>query len=429
MKRKEVILFMTVGTGINIGSSDEGFRTHAQKLYSTINKISPNFVVFFASEKSQRTIDYISDLFSMDDDEFIIEEDYQIVPIELIDNFNACFEVVESKIWEFDFTDDSKKYQIIMDYSSGTKTMASAMACCGMFYRKDLISIGGDRTNGEVYQGTELINYQNLYKIYDKFALMRARHNFNSNRFMAAIDVLNYVVDLNIHKDSFLNLCKAYYAWDNMEFEHAYDHLKQVDSNQLELADIKNAIDMNLKALGTIVNSKSTNLKNCYILASLINNANGKAEDYRYDDGIARLYRSLELIAQIRLSAFNLESSNIDVSILQEKNVSSEVITELEKDKEDGKIKIGLVKDYLLLNELGDELGKYYMENENRIKNLTQKRNNSILAHGLQSQSNEDFEEFLEVVVSLAHKLDKAMDKFLIETKFGKFDLKLKWNY
>ena len=121
--------------------------------------------MFFASEKSQRTIDYISDLFSMDDDEFIIEDDYQIVPIELIDNFNACFEVVESKIWEFDFADDSKKYQIIMDYSSGTKTMASAMACCGMFYRKDLISIGGDRTNGEVYQGTELINYQNLYKI------------------------------------------------------------------------------------------------------------------------------------------------------------------------------------------------------------------------------------------------------------------------
>ena len=94
---------------------------------------------------------------------------------------------------------------------------------------------------------------------------MRARHNFNSNRFMAAIDVLNYVVDLNIHKDSFLNLCKAYYAWDNMEFEHAYDHLKQVDSNQLELADIKNAIDMNLKALGTIANSKSTNLKLLYI--------------------------------------------------------------------------------------------------------------------------------------------------------------------
>ena len=427
MKRKEIILFMTVGTGINVGSSEEGFRLHAQKLYSTINKLSPNLVVFFASERSRHTIDYIEEMFGMDDDEFIIDEDYQIVPIELIDDFTVCFEAVESKIWEFDMQED-KKYQIIMDYSSGTRTMSAAMACCGMFYSKDLISVGGDRTTGEVYQGTEILNYQNLYKIYDKFALMRVRNNFNSNRFMACIDVLNFIVDLNIHKDSLLNLCKAYYAWDNMEFDHAYNHLTQVDSNQPEFADIKNVIEMNLKALGTIVHSKSTNLKNCYILASLINNANGKAEEYRYDDAIARLYRSLELIAQIRLSSFNLKSSNIDASILQEKNVSAEFIDDLERNREDGKIKIGLVKDYLLLNELGDELGKYYLENENRIKNLTRKRNNSILAHGLESQSKEDFEEFLDVVVSLAHKLDRDMDKFLIETKFGKFDLKLKLN-
>jgi hypothetical protein len=84
--------------------------------------------------------------------------------------------------------------------------------------------------------------------------------------------------------------------------------------------------------------------------------------------------------------------------------------------------------DFLLLNELGDELGKYYVENESKIKNLTQKRNNSILAHGLNSQSREDFEEFLEVVINLARKLDKDMNKFLKETEFAKFDIKLKMN-
>jgi hypothetical protein len=77
---------------------------------------------------------------------------------------------------------------------------------------------------------------------------------------------------------------------------------------------------------------------------------------------------------------------------------------------------------------LGDELGKYYVENENRIKNLTQKRNNSILAHGLNSLSRDDFDEFLDVVVSLACKLDKDMNKFLKETEFAKFDIKLRMN-
>jgi CRISPR-associated protein (TIGR02710 family) len=307
--------------------------------------------------------------------------------------------------------------------------MSAAMACCGLFYSKDLISVGGDRSKGEVSAGTELINYQNLYKIYDRFALMRTRYNFNANRFMACIDVLNYIVDLNIHKDSLLNLCKSYYYWDNMDFETAFEYLNKVDVNQFEFSEIKNDLKYNMKALGTIVHARSVNLKNCYILASLINNAIRKADEYKYDDAIARLYRAFELIAQIKLFFYNIKSSDIQIPVLLENNVSEEFIDELEKTREDGKIRIGLIKDFLLLNELNDELGKYYIDNEKQIKTMTIKRNNSILAHGLESRSKEDYEEFLEVVVDMARKLDKGMNKFLKETKFAKFDLKLKINH
>lgn len=428
MKRKEIALFMIVGTGVNSDSDESGFKLLAQKLYSTINKIYPNYVVFFASEKSKHTIKYIEELFERDHDEFIEGEDYQIVNIEAIDDFNACFEVFESKIWELDYQQNDKKYQIIMDYTSGTKTMSAAMACCGMFYSKDLISVGGDRSQGEVSAGTEIINYQNLYKIYDKFALMRIRNYFNAHRFMSCVDILGYIVDSSIHKESLLHLCKAYYAWDNMEFERAYEHLKKVDTGLFELSEIEAELKRNLKALGTIVNSRSLNLKNCYILASLINNSIRKAEEYKYDDAIARLYRSFELIAQIKLSGYNIKSSDIDVSLLKENGVSQDFIGSLEKTREDGKIRIGLVMDFLLLNELGDELGSYYVENESKIKNMTQKRNNSILAHGLDSQSGEDFDEFLEVVLDLARNLDRDMNKFMRETEFAKFDLKLRMN-
>ena len=428
MKRKETVLFMIVGTGFNLGTDENGFKLLAKKLYSTINKIYPNKVIFFASSISKRTIDYISELYNQDGDEFVLDEDYQVVPIEAIDDFNACFEIFESKIWEFDNSKDSE-YRIIMDYTSGTKTMSAAMACCGLFYSKDLISVGGDRSKGEVSAGTELINYQNLYKIYDRFALMRTRYNFNANRFMACIDVLNYIVDLNIHKDSLLNLCKSYYYWDNMDFETAFEYLNKVDVNQFEFSEIKNDLKYNMKALGTIVHARSVNLKNCYILASLINNAIRKADEYKYDDAIARLYRAFELIAQIKLFSYNIKSSDIQIPVLLENNVSEEFIDELEKTREDGKIRIGLIKDFLLLNELNDELGKYYIDNEKQIKTMTIKRNNSILAHGLESRSKEDYEEFLEVVVDMARKLDKGMNKFLKETKFAKFDLKLKINH
>ena len=421
MKRKEVVLFMIVGTGINC-SDEDGARLVAQKLYSTITKMYPSKVVFFASEQSKNTIPYIEELFAQDNDEFILDDDYQIVLIESIDNFNACFEVFESKIWEFD-EDIMNDYQIIMDYTSGTKTMSAAMACCGMFYRKDLISVGGDRSHGEVSRGTEIINYQNLYQIYDRISIARARRYFNSNRFMQCIDILERIVDVRFDKESSINICKSYYSWDIMDFENAYEYLKKVDLSNFDLIEIMEKLKKNLNALGMMVNSKSPNLKNCYILASLINNSIRKAEEYKYDDAIARLYRSFELIAQIQLSKYNIKSSDIDISVLMEKNVSEEFIEYLKKTEEDGKIRIGLVADFLLLNELGDKLGKYFVQNESKIKNLTQKRNNSILAHGLESQTEEDFNQFLEVVSELAHKLDKDMSRFLNETTFAKFDL------
>ncbi|WP_369829826.1 TIGR02710 family CRISPR-associated CARF protein [Methanobrevibacter sp. 87.7] len=166
-----------------------------------------------------------------------------------------------------------------------------------------------------------------------------------------------------------------------------------------------------------MVRSQHENLKNCYILASLINNSIRRANEYKYDDAIARLYRCFELIAQIRLnSRYKLNSSDIDTKILLDKGVNNEFIENLEKTRENNKIRIGLIKDFELLAELDDDLGKYFIKNRDRINDLTYKRNNSILAHGLKSLNNTDFNKFLELVENLAYKLDKDMAKFLKET-------------
>ena len=418
---------MTVGTGINPDSDIEGYKRLATGLYTSIDKISPNYIVFFASEKSKTTIDYVKELFEADDDEFIEGEDYEIAILEDIDDFNDCFETFEFKVWQLSIVSD-EKHEIIMDYTSGTKTMSAAMACCGMFYSKDLISVIGERKKGFVSEGTEVIKYQNLYKVYDKFSIMRVRNYFNANRFYTASEILENIVDDSIAREDLLNLVKAYYAWDNMDFDVAYDYLTKVNMNVFEIAEIKDDVKINLKALGAIVRSPHENLKNCYILASLINNSIRRADEYKYDDAIARLYRAFELIAQIRLSSYSLNSSDVDVDVLREKNVSLEFIDALEKTRDEGKIKIGLIKDYELLDELGDDLGKYFAENRHSINNITFKRNNSILAHGLDSLNKEDFDQFEELVENLARKLDKDMGKFLKETKFAKFDLKIKMN-
>lgn len=103
--------------------------------------------------------------------------------------------------------------------------------------------------------------------------------------------------------------------------------------------------------------------------------------------------------------------------------MADDYLAELEnsRDKKYNDIKLGLIKDYVLLEQLNDDLGKFYLENENKIRNIIKFRNNSILAHGFEFCSEEDFEEFKEIVLKAADLLNKNMGRFIEETKFPMF--------
>ncbi|MBQ3420550.1 MAG: hypothetical protein IJH34_02540, partial [Romboutsia sp.] len=113
MRRKIKTLFMTVGTGINPDSDIDGYKRLAKGLYNSISKISPDYIVFFASQRSKTTINYITELFEADDDEFIEGEDYEIAILEDIDSFNDCFETFEFKLWQLDILSEDK-HEILM---------------------------------------------------------------------------------------------------------------------------------------------------------------------------------------------------------------------------------------------------------------------------------------------------------------------------
>jgi hypothetical protein len=75
-----------------------------------------------------------------------------------------------------------------------------------------------------------------------------------------------------------------------------------------------------------------------------------------------------------------------------EKKLDSEIIENYKKgqrqdDLNKGLVKLGLSKDYDLLADLDDELGKKFMEDSKepeKLQNLLNARNSSILAHGLE---------------------------------------------
>lgn len=152
------------------------------------------------------------------------------------------------------------------------------------------------------------------------------------------------------------------------------------------------------------------------MLASILNNARRREDENKFDDAVARLYRSLELIAQIRLSKeYGIDSSNIDIDVLRQNNVDEDYLSEINISEE---IKFGLTADYELLAKLNDELGDFYLENKNQIRNILKFRNNSILAHGFDSCSKKEYDEFSGIVLKAANLLHNDMEKFIEETKF-----------
>ncbi len=58
MARKKVILLMTVG----LGSDEESTLKMANRSAVSINHVRPDYIVFFATEESKNTIDYIEKL-------------------------------------------------------------------------------------------------------------------------------------------------------------------------------------------------------------------------------------------------------------------------------------------------------------------------------------------------------------------------------
>lgn len=406
MARKKTVLLMTVGTGIG------GGKDLAHGIFYSIESHNPDEIFFFGSEASLKTIDHIKD---------DINEDYggyEFIQIEHIDDFKEYFNAMKAKILEFE---DEK---VIIDYTSGTKTMTMAAAFASMIYHKNLVFVSGKRENGIVKSGTEKIISQNLYPVYDDLMMDKVREFFNSNRFEAGKALLDDVVEYE-DKDIYTQLFDIYSNFDNINYEKAFELFTTEFSKSVnsKFPDLKSQLSQNRMALQTIADKKHK--LRCYcILASLLNNAKRRYHESKYDDAIARLYRSFELVAQIRLKEkYGIITSNVDLKSLKKRGLDDDYLNTLDSCRSElnENVKIGLAKDYDLLLHLDDDLGIFYAENVNDINECSSFRNKSILAHGLNYHSKEDYEKFEKLVFEASGILTSDLDKYLNQTLFPSF--------
>lgn len=161
---------------------------------------------------------------------------------------------------------------------------------------------------------------------------------------------------------------------------------------------------------------KIENKYSLHILADLMANAERRAQEGKYDDAVARLYRAVEVIAQMILA-----QKGIDTSAVSLDQLPPEWQVTYQQDKEP--LKLGQEKAFALLESLGHPAGKQYRENKN-LRNYLSKRNSSILAHEMEPVGKNVYEELNKETLNLAINAFPGLDSFKEKCRFPRLELK-----
>lgn len=403
-------LLITVG----IGRDDPNKLANA--LYEAVVQSRADLILFFVSKDSFKMIELIKDIYrNKKNKEF---DYYNYVLVEEFDDFDYCYELITSEILKL----EKRGYEILISFNSGTKIMSVTSALVGALFDKQLMFLNAKRGEDNFYKGgTESLRPLNLYRYKDTLSVDKIMYLFNNNRFDAAKTLLDEVSYDAMDKDLFKDIFDAYYYFDNVQFDKA---LKKLENKSkflsAEYDEFKTQLNENIGALNIITEKKEGRCY--YILASLLNNAQRRFDENKFDDAVARLYRSLELIAQIQLyEKYAIDTKNVDINILEMNNINSKFIKKLKNKK--GNKKISLRQDYELLSYYDDELGIFYDNNEKEMRELLSYRNHSILAHGLVSLDDKKFSKLNKKVFEFARVLKPDIDYYVDKTRFPKFKI------
>ena len=141
MARRKTSMLVTIGTGTGEDKIASA-KSLAHGILFSIDSQNPDEVIFFGSKESLKTLDFLKEQYIK---KFSHEfEDYEFIEIDRIDSFEEYFTAFKNKIEELDGN------KIVIDYTSGTKTMTMSAAFASMLYHKNLIFVSGKRENGIV---------------------------------------------------------------------------------------------------------------------------------------------------------------------------------------------------------------------------------------------------------------------------------------
>lgn len=424
-----------------------------------INQLKPDLVYFIHSKKSKENSLLIIEETEIDNYKFKLLSNHE----DLEDSFTNSLECINEL--------EKENYEISIDFTVGTKPMVAGLAMASTEKGYKPLYLGESDENsrhedmGPVKSGMEETKIQeNPYENYAINEFKGGRNFFDKYQFLSSYEnflnakyKLKYP-DLKERLEIFIKIVSFYDAWDKFN-----DEINNVPLNIYLENEIINEINnnVNLKKYFSeeiphfhkqiwrnhifLSNKLSNKLSDSliYYLPDLLNNAKRRIDEGKYDDAVARLYRTMELTSQIRLNQYNL----FDISCINDKKTFSidknkvkhklnkSVLAEIDSwnpygwDKNSTKfLDLDLSKSYRLLKYVSrgnkynlSKSTKKIVSNFYKINPKIQKRNTSILAHGLRPLTKKEAEELFKLVLNHSKKLHENIEKEMEMAKFPLF--------
>lgn len=333
-------------------------------------------------------------------------DQFAVKVVEQFDDLNDCYlealKVIEQAREEFPHA------TIQVDYTGGTKSMTAGLSAAALDDGQCDISLVAGR-RADLVKVEDQTQFVRPVQVWDAQAMRRlrtAREVLGYYDYAAAEKLLRTVAarfasqrTLDILQRG-IALCRAFDAWD--KFDHAMAR-RLLEPYQGEFVP-------HWRVLGSLAEEGRGH--GFERVEDLLWNAERRAAQGRHDDAVGRLYRALELTAQVWLQCkHGIDSGNVQLSLVPEScRTDLERYRGEEENGTPGRIKLGLLQVWDLLAAFPqDPLGEHFTPRRGIILNFLSKRNQSLFAHGIRPVSGPDYSDhaprirgFLEACIAAA---------------------------
>ena len=313
---------------------------------------------------------------------------------------------------------------MVTDFTSGTKAMSAGLVVAAVSREVGTISyVYGDRNEaGQVISGTERLMPAEPHQLLAEAQIRRAVELFNQYQynsclmFVDAVEARTKKPDVMERASLLRGLAEGYAAWDRFDHRASMSTLDSLTGHRLlPTWGLKKSLERHKQFLHFVIDEPYSTVR----AVDLLGNAERRAEEGKFDDAVARLYRLLEYVAQVRLyTNYGLNTEDVKEDMIPEP-----VRPNYEAFRErTGKIQLGLVASYNLLADLGEDVGKRFVEDHQKKKSALKAalgmRNNSILAHGFTPVGQEGYAKLIALARRYLDLVDPRWESRISCAKF-----------